>query len=57
MSGQSQDILTELPYTNYIIILKQPTKANIPVPFIDASENLIITDTFVWFQWKQTSPQ
>ena len=32
--GQSQNILIELPYTNCIIILKQPTKAHIPVPFI-----------------------
>jgi len=44
-----------MPYTNYSIILKQPTKAYIPVPLIDASENLIIADTSAWFQWKQTS--
>ena len=45
MFGQSQNTLTELLYTNYSIILKQPTKAYIPVPFTEAYENVIITDT------------
>jgi len=55
MFGHSQNTLIRLPYTNYIIILKQPTKAHIPVSFIDTPENITITDTFARFQWKQTA--